>query len=126
MKFVNSPWNAVIIDDHLAIRQMTRRLLESGGHEVIGEAANGQDGLDAVWGLEPDVVLLDIALPDISGVEVAKQLKATGSKSAVVLISSYDLEDLGDPVAESGADAFLSKSDLTASSIEALGPFTAG
>jgi len=115
-------WNAVVVDDHLAIRAIARKVLESAGHPVLGEAETGGEGLEQVIRLEPDVVLLDVSLPDMSGIEVARQLIAAGSRSAIILISSHEKEDLGDPVGESGAFAFLPKSGLTIEAVEALEP----
>lgn len=122
---MKDPWNAVVVDDHQAIRSTARRLLQAAGHPVLGDAANGADGIAMVLDLDPDVVLLDVVLPDMTGVEVARRLREAKARAAIILISSHELEDLGDPVAESGAHAFISKSDLTVEAVEALGPFSA-
>ena len=113
-------WTAVVIDDHLAVRDMTRRLIEASGHRVLGEAATGAEGLDKVRDLDPDVVVLDIVLPDLSGFEVARTLKDDGSPATIVLMSSHELDDLGGSVEESGADAFISKSDISLDTLRAL------
>jgi len=117
---VPTPWTAVVIDDHLAIRDMTRRLIEAAGHSVLGEAATGAEGLAKVEELEPDVVVLDIVLPDLSGFEVARTLKDEGSEATIILMSSHELDDLGGSVEESGADAFISKSDISLKSLREL------
>jgi DNA-binding NarL/FixJ family response regulator len=67
-------FRVVIVDDHAAFRRSARRLLELGGFEVVGEAENGASGVALARKLEPEVVLLDVALPDMSGFEVAEQL----------------------------------------------------
>jgi len=117
---VANPWTAVVIDDHLAVRDMTRRLIEAAGHSVLGEAATGAEGLAKVEELHPDVVVLDIVLPDLSGFEVARTLKDKGSEATIVLMSSHELDDLGGSVEESGADAFISKSDISLKALREL------
>lgn len=93
-------------------------LLEAEGFEVIGEAEDGYTALRAVRELAPDVVLLDVQLPDINGPEVATRLAAAnGTNPAVVLTSSRDLEDIG---ALSGVRGFIPKSELSGAALEAL------
>jgi two-component system, NarL family, nitrate/nitrite response regulator NarL len=93
-------------------------LLEAEGYEVIGEAEDGQSALQAVQELHPDVVLLDVQLPDIDGPEVAARLAAAnGLCPAVVLTSSRDLADLG---AIGGVRGFIPKSELSGAALEAL------
>ena len=69
----------LIVDDHPSFRASARMLLEAEGYEVVGEAEDGQSALRAVEELRPDVVLLDVQLPDIDGIEVAARLTANGS-----------------------------------------------
>ena len=70
-------------------------LLEAEGYDVVGEAEDGAGGIAAARELEPDVVLLDIQLPDIDGFEVAARLTANGGSPAIVLVSSRAREDSG-------------------------------
>ena len=109
---------AVIVDDHSAFRASARRLLEVSGFDVVGEAADGVTGLALARELEPELVLLDIALPELSGFEVAEQLADTPSK--VILISSRERKDFGRRVRQSGALGFVSKDDLSGEAIAAL------
>jgi DNA-binding NarL/FixJ family response regulator len=108
----------LIVDDHRAFRASARKLLELDGFEVVGEAEDGASGAALARELEPEVVLLDVALPDTSGFEVADQLRE--SSSTVVLVSSRDPADFGPKVAESGAAGFISKERLTTDAIRAL------
>ena len=108
----------LIVDDHRAFRASARRLLELDGFEVVGEAEDGASGAALARELEPEVVLLDVALPDTSGFEVADQLRASPSK--VVLVSSRDPADFGSKVAASGAAGFIPKERLTTDAIRAL------
>jgi DNA-binding NarL/FixJ family response regulator len=108
----------LIVDDHRAFRASARKLLELDGFEVVGEAEDGASGAALARELEPELVLLDVALPDTSGFEVADQLRATGS--TVVLVSSRDPQDFGPKVAASGAAGFIPKEQLTTAAIRAL------
>jgi DNA-binding NarL/FixJ family response regulator len=108
----------LIVDDHPSFRASARMLLECEGYDVVGEAEDGQSALDAIRDLRPDVVLLDVQLPDIDGPEVARRLAAAnGFSPAIVLTSSRDLDDLG---AIGGVRGFIPKSELSGSALEAL------
>ena len=112
----------LIVDDHQVFRASARRMLEAEGFEVVGEAADGISGISAARALHPDVVLLDVQLPDIDGFDVAARLITNGDSPAVVLTSSRDLADFGSLVRRSGARGFLPKSELSGSGLaEILG-----
>jgi DNA-binding NarL/FixJ family response regulator len=105
--------SVLIVDDNRGFRASARRLLEAEGFDVVGEAGDGRDAIDAVQRLKPDVVLLDIALPDIDGFEVAGRLAALGLPSAVVLTSSRGAAEYGPLIRHSPAHAFIHKSELS-------------
>ena len=109
---------AIVVDDHAAFRASARRLLELTGYDVVAEAGDGASGLALVRELEPELVLLDVTLPDISGFDVADAL--AGSSSAVVLVSSRDPADLGRRALESGAIGFIPKDRLSEETIREL------
>ena len=109
----------LIVDDHAGFRLTARRLLESEGFDVVGEAADGRSALEAAGRLKPDLVLLDVYLPDMDGFEVALQLKAT-NHSAVILTSSRDGSDFGSLVGKSGARGFVPKAELSGAGLTAL------
>jgi DNA-binding NarL/FixJ family response regulator len=110
----------LIVDDHPSFRASARLLLESEGYEVVGEAVDGSAGLLAAAELEPELVLLDVQLPDMDGFEVARRLTRGGGGPAVVLVSSRDGSDFGTLVAESGARGFIAKGDLCGAALTAL------
>jgi two-component system response regulator EvgA len=110
----------LIVDDHPSFRASARRMLEADGYEVIGEAADGTSALDAVRELKPDVVLLDIRLPDIEGFRVAERLAVNGAAPAIVLTSSRDRSDFGYEIDASPADGFIPKGELSAEAITLL------
>lgn len=108
----------VIVDDHEGFRTRARELLESDGYDVIGESADTRSALSAVRSLRPDVVILDIQLPDGSGLDIARELLAHAG--SVVLISSRERSAYGGRVAESGAQGFVWKADLSGAAIAAV------
>jgi DNA-binding NarL/FixJ family response regulator len=103
----------LIVDDHAPFRSLARRLLVAGGFQVVGEAADGADALDAARDLAPDVVLLDVQLPDIDGFTVAARLAARQGAPIVVLVSSRARLDYGSRVDASRARGFIAKAELS-------------
>ena len=110
----------LIVDDHETFRSFARELLESEGFEVIGEAEDGTSGVEAVESLRPDLVVLDVQLPDLSGFEVLQRLRSVGVDTPVVLTSSRDASSYGQRLAGSGARGFVPKSDLSGPALDAL------
>lgn len=110
----------LIVDDHPSFRASARTLLEAEGYEVIGEAKNGAEALLAAKQLHPDLVLLDVQLPDLDGFEVAGRLCKFEDPPAVVLTSSRDGADYGPCVNWCGARGFVPKADLSGAAIAAL------
>jgi DNA-binding NarL/FixJ family response regulator len=110
--------SVLIVDDHPGFRAAARRMLEIEGYDVIGEAADGLSGIAAARTLRPDVVLLDIQLPDVNGFEVCRRLSGDGGP-AVVLTSSRDPSDYGPCLEAAAASAFVPKSELSGEGIAA-------
>lgn len=110
----------LIVDDHAGFRTQARNVLEAEGFEVVGEAADGDSALAATRELDPEIVLLDVQLPDIDGFEVAKQLTSNGDGPAVVLISSRELADFASLVLTSGARGFIAKDELSGARLRSL------
>ena len=110
----------LIVDDHPSFRQSARLLLESDGWDVVGEAPDGKTALAAARELDPDLVLLDVQLPDLDGFEVLRRLRANGDAPAVVMTSSRDACDYGTLAADSVAAGFVPKSKLSGAALEAL------
>ena len=110
----------LIVDDHPSFRASARMLLEAEGFEVVGEAPDGRTAIQAVGELRPQMVLLDVQLPDIDGFEVAARIMANGSAPAVVLTSSRDVDDLGPLGERTTVRGFIPKSELSGAALEAL------
>jgi len=111
----------LVVDDHPSFRASARAVMEAAGFDVLGEAATGADALAAIVRLEPDIVLLDVQLPDMTGFDVCAALgmEAEGPCD-VILVSSRDAADYGDAVASSGARGFIAKAELCPETVEAL------
>jgi DNA-binding NarL/FixJ family response regulator len=112
--------SVLIVDDHPSFRASARMLLESEGFEVIGRAEDGHSALRAVEALRPDVVLLDVQLPDVDGMEVAARLTENGAAPAIVVTSSRDLADLGPVRERCRVRGFIPKSELSGAALEAF------
>jgi two-component system response regulator EvgA len=110
----------LIVDDHPSFRSAARLLLEHEGFEVIGEAVDGATGLAATSALSPDLVLLDVNLPDLDGFDVASRICLDLDAPNVVLTSSRDPREFGPLVGRSGAKGFVPKGELSAARICAL------
>jgi two-component system nitrate/nitrite response regulator NarL len=109
----------LIVDDHAGFRRLARRVLEKGGFDVVGEVADGLGVLAAVSTLRPDLVLLDVALPDLDGFAVAEQLAALPEPPAVVLVSSRPESDFGTRIARAPVRGFLAKEGLSGPTLAA-------
>jgi DNA-binding NarL/FixJ family response regulator len=114
------PPTLLIVDDHAAFRSTARALLECDGWNVVGEAGDGTSALTAARTLKPDVVLLDVRLPDIDGFSVAERLTAQGDGPAVIVTSSSDDPLYPDRARRNGARGFVAKHDLSGEALQRL------
>jgi DNA-binding NarL/FixJ family response regulator len=116
------PTTVLIVDDHPSFRATARLLLDGDGYTVVGEAETGTSAVTKALQLRPELVLLDVNLPDIDGFEVARRLTAQEEAPAVVLVSSRDGRDFGPLVERCGARGFIGKADLSGDAIRELVP----
>ena len=110
----------LVVDDHPGFRHVARALLADEGFDVVGEAEDGAAALALDDDLEPDLVLLDVQLPDVDGFEVATRLLERRPGLAVVLVSVRDRLDYGPLVERSGARGFLPKTDISRTALARL------
>lgn len=111
----------VIVDDDSVFRAIAGAMLRGGGFDVVGEASSGAEAMSAVAALHPDVVLLDVQLPDTDGFAVSRQLAVVdGAVPRVVLCSVRGAEDYDGHIDGAAAAGFLSKADLSAEAVRAL------
>ena len=108
------------MDDHAGFRTEVRSLLVAAGYEVVGVAEDGMSALLAVGELQPEVVILDVQLPDIDGFEVARALYEQPAPPAVILVSSRDESDYGGRIDRSPARGFIPKTELSAQALTNL------
>lgn len=117
----------IIADDHTVMRQGTRSLLEREKDlEVVGEAADGEEAVKLIEQLRPDVAIVDIAMPKLSGIEVTKQIKPRCPSTAVLILSAYDNDEYIFALLEAGAAGYLLKDVDSREVIEAVRAVHAG
>ena len=105
--------SVLIVDDHPSFRASVRRVLEADGFNVVGEAADGREAIAAAQRLKPDLVLLNVQLPDLDGFEVAARLAASDLDSVVVLTSTRAAAEYAPLLTASPARAFIPKAELS-------------
>ena len=110
----------LIVDDHPEFRDSASALLEAEGFAVVGRAADGDEAIAAVERLRPQVVLLDIQLPDLDGFAVAERLAARPDPPRVVLISSREAAAYGPRLERAAAWGFIPKRELSGPALAAL------
>ncbi len=120
---VGEPVDVLIVDDQRPFRTVARTVVGMvGGWRVAAEAESGEQAVAEAARVRPAVVLMDINLPGISGIEATRQLLAADPAALVVLLSTYALEDLPGDAAHCGAVAYINKEDLTPARLRALRP----
>jgi DNA-binding NarL/FixJ family response regulator len=111
----------VLADDHDVVRQGLKRLLDrAAGIEVVGEARNGLEALKAVRDLHPDVLLLDIEMPVMDGVEVARRLRASNATVRILVLSAYDDQEYIRALQDIGVWGYLVKGEAPGKIVEAV------
>lgn len=115
------PTNVILADDHPIVRAGIRNLLEQAPDiVVIGEASNGKEALRMVEELKPDVLLLDMEMPGISGAEVAHELMASGSTVHILALSAHDDKEYIQELLANGASGYLVKEEVPNAIVEAV------
>jgi DNA-binding NarL/FixJ family response regulator len=114
------PKSVLIVDDHAGFRSVANLLLTNAGYDVVGEAADGAEALAQTMRLQPEAVLLDIELPDMTGFAVAERLAALPNPPVVVLVSGRRQSDFGGSLQRAAALGFLAKEELSEDSLTAL------
>jgi DNA-binding NarL/FixJ family response regulator len=111
----------LLADDHALVREGTRRLIEAENElEVVAEAANGEEAVEAARRLHPDIAIIDIAMPGIGGIEATRVIKASCPETAILILSAYDDEPYLVALLEAGAAGFLLKNVNGQELIEAI------
>jgi DNA-binding NarL/FixJ family response regulator len=101
----------LVVDDHDSFRRAAAAVVEAtGGFVVAGSVASGEESLVAAQAVVPDLVLMDINLPGIDGIEATRRLRSSARPPVVILLSTYDEDDFGARARECGAAAYIAKS----------------
>jgi DNA-binding NarL/FixJ family response regulator len=114
------PTTVLIVDDHDEFRAAAVQVLVRDGFDVVGEVGTGVEALEAIARLRPGVVLLDIRLPDVDGIELAGLVAELSEPPRVVLISSRSAADWGPRLETARCQGFLSKVDLSGAELRRL------
>jgi two-component system chemotaxis response regulator CheY len=99
----------IIIDDNDMIREVLRVMLRSDGYDVVGEAADGETGLELAFRLRPDIICLDVVMPKVSGIEVLKRIKEKSAKTVVMMVTGSSDRDTVHGALAAGANGFILK-----------------
>jgi DNA-binding NarL/FixJ family response regulator len=115
------PLRLFLADDHEIVRFGLRNLLESQfGWSVVGEAGDGNEAVEKILLLEPDVALLDISMPGMNGLHATREILARGCRSKILILSVHDSQDVIQQVLDSGAKGYVLKSDAMRDLIAAV------
>jgi DNA-binding NarL/FixJ family response regulator len=103
------PIRVAISDDHPVVRQGLRSFLEAQGFEVVGEAADGDEAVRLVERTQPDVLLTDVVMPGVDGIEAIRRLRAAGSSVGILVLTSFSGAEQVIPAIQAGADGYMLK-----------------
>jgi two-component system, NarL family, response regulator NreC len=111
----------LLADDHKVVRQGTRALLSAIPEwEIVGEADNGRDAVSLTAELKPDIVILDIGMPELNGLDATRQIKKKSPETEVLIFTGQETEELVHDVFDSGARSYIMKTDAADHLIDAL------
>lgn len=114
MAAVTASVDVLIVDDQAPFRSVARALIRVlPGWRIVGEAASGEDALDQAAAAHPGMILMDINLPGISGIEATRRILSGAPDTKIVLVSTYAADDLPPEARDCGAIAYIRKDDLT-------------
>jgi DNA-binding NarL/FixJ family response regulator len=115
------PLRILIVDDHAVVRRGVRTLLESqAGWQVVGEASTGREGVTLAGRLQPDVIILDLSLPELHGLDAIRQVLKESPESEILVLTMHHSEEMVHDVLQAGARGYVLKSDADESLIAAV------
>jgi DNA-binding NarL/FixJ family response regulator len=115
------PARILIVDDHEVVRQGVRTILNSRPQwEVCGEAVNGRDAIEQARKLDPDVIIMDITMPEMSGIDATREIARLKLRPAVLVFTMHESKNLAETVREAGARGYVLKSHAARDLLDAL------
>ena len=123
MSAVAAPVRVVLVDDHLLLRRSLAQVIDSAdGLQVVGEAGDGLEAVDLVRATVPDVVVMDVRMPRLDGIEATRRICATPSltRTSVLVLSMFELDEYVYQALQAGASGFLLKDSRPADLIDAI------
>ena len=102
----------LVADDHTPVRRFVCSVLEAEGWEVCGQAANGREAVEMAFKMNPDIIVLDLSMPELSGLDAARQILKKLPQTQVLILTLHDCEDLSRAIVEAGVGACLLKTNL--------------
>jgi DNA-binding NarL/FixJ family response regulator len=116
-----TPLRILIVDDHAVVRRGVRSLIESQpGWEISGEAATGREAVDLAGRLQPDIVVMDLSLPELNGLDATRQILKESPRSEILVLTMHHSEELARSALQAGARGYVLKSDADQSLIAAI------
>lgn len=117
----DAPHSVIVVDDQAPFRLAAKAVLRrTEGFELVGEAGNGLEAITLAGAVHPDLILMDINMPEMGGIEATRRIVAERPETVVILCSTYGLSDLPPDAATSGARAYVHKEQLDAATIQRL------
>ena len=118
---MDNPLSVIVVDDQAPFRLAARAVVRrTEGFELVGEAANGLEAISLADSLQPDLVLMDINMPEMGGLEATRQIVAGHPGTIVFLCSTYDVNDLPEDARTSGARAYMHKEQFSPKTLRRL------
>ena len=107
------PVRVLIVDDQAPFREASRMVVEmTDGFEVVGEASDGEEAVRMAAELRPDLVVMDVQMPKMNGIEATRAIAATDDAPRILVMSTHESGDYGGPALDAGAAAFMSKAEF--------------
>jgi two-component system response regulator NreC len=116
----------ILADDHVLVRQSLKSLLEREGFQVVGEASDGQEAIQRVESLRPDIAVMDISMPILNGVDAARELSRSFPKTKSILLTQHDEDQYISEALEAGVMGYVLKSQAASDLVQAIGQVSRG